>query len=295
MRGAARLVAAHAASLRTLRLYFWITPHPKSHHHELSALEFGFLESVLLAAPLPALRRLDLAVEFTAADEARGLEALRLLKRLSLPRLARLILDATVVTGQGVRWLEGAHLPALRHLGLIDDYGFTPEWGSISALEAPRWTALEALDLDFNPDGSGMRVRMAALSATLAPTLRRLAVGSSGWPFGEEGCAEKWPQLLSLEFPHYRRRNLAEQLGPVRLPRLERLAASGASLRGLAALRPSIPALCVVELHCCRCGHTRCPVIGCTRRKTVKLLSALRAAWPWLELRRFEGEDWTQA
>jgi hypothetical protein len=52
MRGAARLVAAHAVSLRTLRLMFWITPQSES-RSELAALEVGFLASVLLPAPLP--------------------------------------------------------------------------------------------------------------------------------------------------------------------------------------------------------------------------------------------------
>ena len=96
---------------------------------------------------------------------------------------------------------------------------------------------------------------------------------------------------------------LAEQLGPVRLPRLERLAVhpilrGGASLRGFAALPPSIPALRVVELHCC-CGggNYRCPVISCTSPKTVELLAELWAAWPGLELPRgrWDPDDWTQA
>jgi hypothetical protein len=59
---------------------------------------------------------------------------------------------------------------------------------------------------------------MAALSAALAPTLRRLAVGP--WPFGTEGCAEEWPQLCSLEDWGA----LAHDLGPVHLPRLEQMA-----------------------------------------------------------------------
>jgi hypothetical protein len=59
MRGAARLVAAHAASLRTLGLEIWITSYPED-GDDMAALEGGFLESALLAAPLPALQRLEL-------------------------------------------------------------------------------------------------------------------------------------------------------------------------------------------------------------------------------------------
>jgi hypothetical protein len=186
MRGAARLVAAHTPALRTLHLSFWIKSHPES-HCELAALEVGFLESVLLAAPLPALQRLDLNVSCTAADEARCLDALRPLARLSLPRLARLSLRADDATGQGVRWLEGAHLPALRHLGIHDYSGFRPEYPCVPALTAPCWSALESLDFYFfndNVDG------IVALSAALAPTLRHLVVVDR-WPFGTEGCAEE--------------------------------------------------------------------------------------------------------
>ena len=121
MRGAARLVAAHAASLCTLYLRVWIRSRSKL-YRELAALEDGFLESVLLAAPLPALRRLDLDVYWDGVDEARCLEALRPLARLSLPRLTRLSLWAGDATDQGVRWLQGAHLPALRHLA-VEEYG----------------------------------------------------------------------------------------------------------------------------------------------------------------------------
>jgi hypothetical protein len=185
MRGAARLVAAYAASLRTLRLRFKLGAKLES-HHELAALESGFLESVLLAAPLAALQRLDLSVDYrmqdAAIDKARYLEALRLLGRLSLPRLTRLSLWGGAATGQGVRWLEGAHLPALRRLAVIDHVsGPTPEHSLVTALSAPRWSALEALDLD-NPYAGGM----AALSAALAPTLRHLAVYE--WLFGTESC-----------------------------------------------------------------------------------------------------------
>jgi hypothetical protein len=255
----------------------------------MAALEVGFLESVLLAAPLPALRRLDLRVEFTETHEARCLDALRPLALLSLPRLARLNLDAGTAAGQGVRWLEGAHLPALRHLGVRDNSGSRPEHTCAAALAAPRWSALEALELYSNTSDSG---GMAALSAALAPTLRRLAVDR--WPFGTEGCAEEWPQLRSLEVRTSD--TLAENLGPVRLPRLERLAVGvGDSLRGLPARRAALPALRVVELHRCCCGHFGCPVVGCTRKKTVKLLAELRAAWPGLELRRQEeASDWTR-
>jgi hypothetical protein len=288
MRGAARLVAVHAASLRTLRLMFWITPQSEP-HRELAALEGGFLESVLLAAPLPALRRLDLRVEFAAADEARCLDALHCLARLSLPRLAHLSLWAGAATGQGVRWLEGAHLPALRHLA-VEEYGASrPERPCVAALAAPRWSVLEALEL-FLDSGSG---GMAALSATLAPTLRRLVVDE--WSFGTEGCAEEWPQLRSLEVA-YAEGILAEELGPVRLPRLERLGVyNGGSLRGFAARRAALPALRVVELELCFCGETHCKVTGCTAFETVALLAELRAAWPGLELRRWQPDDWTQA
>jgi hypothetical protein len=138
---------------------------------------------------------------------------------------------------------------------------------------------------------------MAALSAALAPTLRRLAVRS--WPFGTEGCAEEWPQLRSLEIWDYDVSSLDEQLGPVRLPRLERLAACDdeavAILRGVAAHRAALPTLRVVELYWCCCDNYGCPVVGCTHPEAVELLAELRAAWPGLELRLFEEEDWTQA
>jgi hypothetical protein len=302
MRGAARLVAAHAASLRTLRLSFGITSQPEL-HRELAALEGGCLESVLLAAPLPALQRLDLSVEVAAVaedrcywdgvDKARCLDALRPLARLSLPRLARLSLTAGFVTGQGVRWLEGAHLPALCHLAVYDNNGSRPEHTCAAALAAPRWSALEALELDPNTSDSR---GMAALSAALAPTLRRLVVYR--WPFGSEGCAEEWPQLRSLEVEYMS--NLAKQLDPVRLPRLERLAVRGDDsaavfLDEFAALGPSIHALRVVEVQWCCCGNDGCPLVGCTAFETVALLAELRAAWPGLELRRFQEEDWAQA
>jgi hypothetical protein len=305
MRGAARLVAAHAGSLRTLRLSFWITSPPES-HPELAALEGSFLESVLLAAPLPALRRLDLSMDdIEDDDEALGLEALRPLARLSLPRLTRLRLDAYLVTGQGVRWLEGAHLPALRRLGVEDFDEYWTDNPCLKPLAAPRWPALETLELKVS---AWANRGMAALSAALAPTLRRLVVKE--WPFGGEGCAEEWPQLRSLgvddsSMEIHESGILVYQLGPVRLPRLERLAvgedsswANGiwsAFLKGFADLRPSIPALRVVELRWCVCGNDGCPVVGCTRPTTVALLAELRAAWPGLELRRFEEEDWTRA
>jgi hypothetical protein len=298
MRGAARLVGAHAASLRTLRLRLTIAPQAKS-HPELAALEGGFLESVLLAAPLPALRRLDLEVycppPARCTSEARRVEALRCLARLSLPRLARLSLSAGTATGQGVRWLEGAHLPALRHLEVIDLGAFRPDHPCVASLAAPRWSALESLKLHVDTSDSG---GVAALSAALAPTLRRLVVPR--WPFGEQGCAEEWPRLRSLEIWADDASTLAEQLGPVRLPRLERLAVRGgctpAFLDGFAALRPSIPALRALELWRCFCGETHCKVTGCTHPETVELLAELRAAWPGLELRRWWPEvDWTQA
>jgi hypothetical protein len=210
------------------------------------------------------------------------------LSRLSLSRLTRLSLFADAATGQGVRWLEGAHLPALRHLGVHDFSQSIHDHPRVAALAAPRWSALESLELQISTSGGGM----AALSAALAPTLRRLVVKWS-WPFGTEGCAEEWPQLRSLEIGNADL--LAKQLGPVRLPRLERLAVAVGSLRGFAALRPSIPALRVVELELCCCNTTRCQVAGCTHPETVELLAELRAAWPGLELRRFEEEDWTQA
>ena len=150
-------------------------------------MEVGFLESVLLAAPLPALQRLDLGVTVAPVNEARCLEALQTLARLSLPRLARLSLKAGAATGQGVRWLEGAHLPALRHLAVYELGAPRPENSCAAALTAPCWSTLEALELNiFIPRGD-----LAALSAALGPTLRRLVVGE--WPFGGEGCAEEWP------------------------------------------------------------------------------------------------------
>jgi hypothetical protein len=287
MRGATRLVAAHAASLRTLYLGFWITSQPEA-HRELSTLEVGFLESVLLAAPLPALRRLDLDVYCAATAEVRCLEVLRPLAHLSLPRLARLRLWTGAATGQGVRLLECAHLPALRHLAVNDYSGSRPEHSCAAALSEPRWCALEALGLSVCRSGGGM----AAMSAALAPTLRRLKVYK--WPFGTEGCAEEWPQLRSLEVGYERK--LDEQLGPVRLPRLERLAVwAGDHLRRLPARRAALPALRVVELRRCCCGNDGCPVVGCTEPQTVELLAELRVAWPRLELRRWRPEDWTQA
>ena len=136
---------------------------------------------------------------------------------------------------------------------------------------------------------------MAALSAALAPTLRRLDV--IWWPFDTEGCAEEWPQLRCLGV--YSTSTLAEELGPVRLPRLERLVVrySFAShfLEDFAALRPILPALQVLELDRCVCDNDGCPVVACTEPQTVALLAELRAAWPGLEVRRFEEEDWTQA
>jgi hypothetical protein len=292
MRGAARLVAAHAASLRTLRLWFWFTSHPEL-HRELAALEGGCLESVLLAAPLPALQRLNLRVGCDAATEARCLDALRPLARLSLPRLARLSFSAGAATGQGVRLLEGAHLPALRHLTVNEYNGPRPEHPCVAALAAPRWSALEALELYVRPDSSGME----ALSAALAPTLRHLAVLYE-WHFGTEGCAEEWPQLRSLEVGLWGGGSLlAEKLGPVRLPRLERLAVwERHNLGGLPARRAALPALRVVQLRRCCCHNRDCPVVGCTNPRIVALLAELRAAWPGLEPRRCQPEeDWTQA
>jgi hypothetical protein len=232
-------------------------------------LEVGFLESVL-AAPLPALQRFDVCmgrvrvagVEVGHGNDARCLEALRPLARLSLPLLNRLTIGAGAATGQGVRWLEGAHLPALRHLEVIDHSAST---SCAAALAAPRWSALEALGLYCRTSGGDA----AALSAALAPTLRRLAVGE-GWPFDEKGCAEEWQQLRSLEVSacSYWSVSLAELLGPVRLPRLERLAVdAGKCLRGFAARRAALPALRVVELADCFCGDFECPVVGCTRKK----------------------------
>jgi hypothetical protein len=280
-------VAAHAASLRTLRLSFDITLQPEF-HQELAALEGGFLESVLLAAPLPALQRLDLRAEFLRADEALWMEVLRPLARLCLPRLTRLSLSARAATGQGVRLLEGAHLPALRHLEVLDLHVSRPDHPCITALVAPNWSALEALELRLYTPGGGT----AALSAALAPTLRRLAVYET-WPFGREGCAE-WPQLRSLEVGSSG--TLAARLRPdVRLPRLERLAASSSSLRGFGARRAALPALRVVRLELCFCGDYGCPVDGCAHPRTVERLTELRAAWPGLERRRRRPDDWTQA
>jgi hypothetical protein len=244
VRGAARLVAEHATSLRTLPLSFWIKPHQES-RCELGSSEGDFLESVLLAAPLPALQRLDLYMEeFAATDEARSLEALRLLARLSLPRLTHLSLDAYSVTGRGMRWLEGAHLPGVRRLRVIDYSEFTPDH-TIAALSAPRWSALETLELVVYDDSGGL----AALSAALAPTLRRLVV-----------CAEEWPQLRILEVVDWGA--LALDLGPVRLERLvvDEDESAPAFLEGFAAL-----------------------------------LAELRAAWPALEVRLWQDDDWTQA
>jgi hypothetical protein len=110
---------------------------------------------------------------------------------------------------------------------------------------------------------------------------------------------EEWPQLRSLGVHDCG--TLAEQLGPVRLPRLERLVVYQfewarvryAFLQGFAALRPAIPALRAVELQSCFCGNYGCKVFGCAH--PAALLAKLRAAWPGLELRRFEEEDWTQA
>ena len=135
---------------------------------------------------------------------------------------------------------------------------------------------------------------MAALSAALAPTLRRLAVGP--WPFGTEGCAEEWPQLCSLEDWGA----LAHDLGPVHLPRLERMAVfregyAPAFPEGFDALGPSIPALRALELGRCVCGDGDCEIVGCAAPETVEVLAELRAAWPGLELRRFEKHDRTQA
>jgi hypothetical protein len=185
-----------------------------------------------------------------------------------------------------VLWLEGAHLPALRHLAVHDYRGFRPDHPCVAALTAPRWSALEALDLRVRTSGGGM----AALSAALAPTLRRLMVDR--WPFVEEGRAEEWPQLRSLQVDWG---TLAKEMGPVRLPRLEWLAVReydsiSAFLEGFAALRPSIPALRVVELQWCLCDDDDCPVVGCTHPETAALLAELRAAWPGLELRRWREE-----
>jgi hypothetical protein len=244
---------------------------------------------VLLAAPLPALQRLDLRVYCDAAAKARRLDALRPLSRLSLPRLTRLSLRAGFATGQGVRLLEGAHLPALRHLAVDGYSGSRAEHSCVAALAAPRWSALEALELVVYAS-----VGMAALSAALAPTLCRLVVGR--WRFGTEGCAEEWPQLRSLKMIG-NLNSTTQQLGRVRLPRLERLAVwAGNSLRGFPARRAALPALRVVELERCCCGNNDCPVVRCTYPRTVGLLAELRAAWPGLELRRWPPEDdWAQA
>jgi hypothetical protein len=156
MRGAARLVAAHAPALRTLRLRLRLNARLEL-PQELLAAERAFLESVLLAGPLPALERLDLRLVCWPQDaaeegEARALEALRPLSRLSLPRLARLGLDIRYFhrgasSAQVLRWLEGAHLPALRRLSLRALAAPEHLEQRMRALEAPRWAALEALDL----------------------------------------------------------------------------------------------------------------------------------------------------
>ena len=66
-------------------------------------------------------------------------------------------------------------------------------------------------------------------------------------------------------------------------------------MSGFAARHPALPALGVVELSWCCCGNSDCPVVGCTHAKSVELLAELRAAWPGLDLRRFEKDEWTQA
>jgi hypothetical protein len=124
---------------------------------------------------------------------------------------------------------------------------------------------------------------------------------------------EEWPQLRSLEVEEeVNWGELAHDLGPVRLPRLERLAVNYDSvtcsatfevesapgfLEDFTALRPSIPALRVVELRWCVCQHEACEVVGCDDPETVELLAELRAAWPGLELRRWRRrrDEWTQA
>ena len=130
---------------------------------------------------------------------------------------------------------------------------------------------------------------MAALSAALAPTLRRLLAWS--WPFGAEGCVEEWPELRSLHFIHGG--TLADDKGPVRQPRQERLAAPADSLRGFAARRAALPALRVVELTSCLCAERfdGCPVVGCTHPASVALQAELRAAWPGLELQLWRPDD----
>jgi hypothetical protein len=62
---------------------------------------------------------------------------------------------------------------------------------------------------------------------------------------------------------------LAEHLGPVRLPRLERLAVGGGSLHGVAARRAALPVMHVMELSCCGCDSDGCrTVVGCTDPET---------------------------
>jgi hypothetical protein len=63
------------------------------------------------------------------------------------------------------------------------------------------------------------------------------------------------------------------------------------------ALTPSasIPALRALELGRCVCGDGDCEIVGCAAPETVEVLAELRAAWPGLELRRFEKHDRTQA
>jgi hypothetical protein len=290
--GAASALAAHLPALRSLHL----TESRGFHRLKGSgAAKLAGMEA-LLATPMPALERLEIFVDpmisrYNEEQEREILELLRPLSRLSAPRLARLKLHTQgFCDGRGlaqmVRWVAGARLPALRRLALsctdTGDMG-----ASLSALTARRWAALESLQLwgRLHPGSVA-----PAVSAALAPTLRSFT--GLDWPFGGPRHAAEWPQLRSLSLEHGD--PLAEQLGGVRLPRLEVASCGGAAgLRGLGARRAALPALRAVEIQWggCMCDdYYRCRIDDCAHPDSVALREELRRAWPALEVRAWRGE-----
>lgn len=169
--------------------------------------------------------------------------------------------------------------------------------------ELPRWRALESLDL-------ACTWRVAAegpdFAAAMAASLRHLCI--TVWSFLGEGpgAPAAWPRLRSLHVDALRpdEQPLAEQLGEVQLPALERLevrvgpAADVADfLDGLPGRAAALPALRALALTRCFCGDAGCGVAGCGDAEAAARVGELRQAWPGLEVRRARSphpDDWLE-
>jgi hypothetical protein len=280
--GAARALEAHVPALRGLHLLMRDSQ-TDSQGEEKARM------GALLAAPMPALERLDVFLPSRYNDEIdrQRLELLRPLSRLAAPRLAR----ATLVTdgfrdgralAQMLRWLGGAQLPALRHLGLV----CSTEGDSsacLTPLAAPRWAALESLDLMAR----SVDELPPAVSRTLAPNLRSFT--GFVWPFGGARSAPEWPNLRRLVVDNNMDPPLAQQLGGARLPRLETLYT--AVLSGLAALRPAMPALRAVGSESWGSYDQWRSIYRNLGPEREAVLEELRQAWPALELGAVAREE----